>query len=62
MPKVYCTRLRLMHAVVVEWWSVGETDADKLDKPLTVEENHECSSQHETLLQNILMIVVCSLY
>ena len=51
-----------MYAVVVEWWSVGETGADELDKQLTVEENHDCSSQHETLLQNKLMIVVCSLY
>ena len=46
-----------MYAVVVEWWSVGETGADKLDKQLTVEENHDCSSQNETLLQNKLMIV-----
>ena len=51
-----------MYVVVVEWWSVGETGADELDKQLTVEENHDCSSQHETLLQNKLMIVVCSLY
>ena len=51
-----------MHTVVVEWWSVGETGADKLDKQLTVEGNHDCSSQHETLLQSKLMIVVCSLY
>jgi len=45
----------------VEWRSVGETGGDELDKQLTVGENHDCSSLHETLLQNKLMIVVCSL-
>ena len=38
-----CTRLGLMHVVVVEWLSVRETVADELDKQLTVEENHGCS-------------------
>ena len=50
-----------MHAVIVEWRSVGETGADELDKQLTVGENHDCSSLHKTLLQNKLMIEVCSI-
>ena len=29
---------------------VRETVADELDKELTVEENHGCSSRHETVL------------
>ena len=29
---------------------VRETVADELDKQLTVEENHGCSSRHETVL------------
>ena len=50
-----------MHAVIVEWRSVRETDADELDKQLTIGKNHDCSSLLETLLQNKLMIVLCSL-
>ena len=46
----------------MEWRSVRETGADELDKQLTIGENHDdCSSLHETLLQNELMIVLCSL-
>ena len=46
----------------MEWRSVRETGADELDKQLTIGENHDdCSSLHETLLQNKLMIVLCSL-
>ena len=45
----------------MEWRSVRETGADELDKQLTIEENHDCSSLLETLLQNKLMIVLCSL-
>ena len=46
----------------MEWRSVRETGTDELDKQLTVEENHDCSSLHETLLQNkLLMIALCSL-
>ena len=54
-------RLGLMYAVVVEWRSAEETGVYKVDKQLTVEENHDCSSLHETLLRNELMIVICSL-
>ena len=54
-------RLGLMHAVVVEWRSAGENGVYELHKQLTVEENHDCSSLHETLLRNELMIVICSL-
>ena len=50
-----------MHAVIVEWRSGRETGGDELDKQLTIGENHDCSSLHETLLQNKLMIVLCSL-
>ena len=50
-----------MHAVIVEWRSGRETGADELDKQLTIGENHDCSLLHETLLQNKLMIVLCSL-
>ena len=42
----------------MEWRSVEETGADELNKQLTVEENHDCSSLHEILLQNKLMIIV----
>ena len=45
----------------MEWRSVRETGADELDKQLTTGENHDCSSLLETLLQNKLMIVLCSL-
>ena len=50
-----------MHAVIVEWRSGRETGADELDKQLTIGENNDCSSLLETLLQNKLMIVFCSL-
>ena len=39
-----------MHAWVMECLFVRETGADELDKQLTVEENHGCSSRHETVL------------
>ena len=45
----------------MEWRSVRETGADELDKQLTIGENHDWSSLLETLLQNKLMIVLCSL-
>ena len=47
-----------MHVVVVEWLSVRETGTDKLNKRLTVEENHGCSRQLETLLQSELIVVI----
>ena len=40
----------LMHAWVMECLFLRETGADELDKELTVEENHGCSSRHETVL------------
>ena len=43
--------------------SLKETGADKQGKQLTAEENHDCCSLHETLLQNELrMAVGCLLY
>ena len=50
-----------MHAVAVEWLSLKETGADKQGNQLTVEENHDCCSLHETLLQNELRMAVGSL-
>ena len=50
-----------MHVVVVDWLSVKETGADELDKQLTVEENHGCPWQLETLRQTEFIIVVYSL-
>ena len=47
-----------MHVVVVERLSLKETGADKQGNQLTVEENHDCCSLHETLLQNKLRMAV----
>ena len=47
-----------MHVVVVEWLSVRETGADELNKQLTVEENHGCSLQLETMPQSELIVVI----
>ena len=32
---------------------MGETGADEMNKQVTVEENHDCSSLHEVLLYKI---------
>ena len=50
-----------MHEFAVEWLSLKETGGDEQDNQLTVEENHDCCSLQETLLQNELMILVFSL-
>ena len=47
-----------MHVVVVEWLSVRETGADELNKQLTVEENHGCSWQLQTMPQSELIVVI----
>ena len=54
-------RLGLVHVVLVEWLSLKETGADEQGNQLTAEENHDCCSLHETLLQNELIIAVGSL-
>ena len=46
---------------VVEKLSFKETGADKQGNQLTAEENHDCCSLHETLLQNELRMAVGSL-
>ena len=46
---------------VVEKLSFKETGADKQGNQLTAEENHDCGSLHETLLQNELRMAVGSL-
>ena len=50
-----------MHVVVVEKLSFKETGADKQGNQLTAEENHDCCSLHETLLQSELKMAVGSL-
>ena len=48
-----------MREFALEWLSLTElTGADEQDSQLTAEENQDCCSLHETLLQNELMIVV----
>ena len=47
---VFLKYFGLMHACVMECLFVRETGADELDKQLTVEENHRCSSRHQTVL------------
>ena len=61
-PIRYYIRLGLMHEFATEWRSLKETGADEQGNQLTAEENHDCCSLHQTLLQNKLMIVLFSLY
>ena len=50
-----------MHALAVEWLSLKETGADNQENQRTAEENPDCCSVHEILLQNKVMMIVCSL-
>ena len=59
MSTLYKTRL--VHIVALVQPSLKETGADKQGNQLTVEENHDCCSLHETLLQNQLKMAVGSL-
>ena len=50
------SRLGLVHVVAVVQLSLKETGADKQGNQLTVEENHDCCSLHETLVLNELRL------